>query len=407
VKLDLAKPGVVLFLGTMNAMPMMYARELQQAGQKVVYLVDVPPSDKLSRPEHQYADVHYPYPDWILEWRLPSQLLLSLAPALCYRLLRRRLAAVLKGQPIKAVFAGGQFVALSRFFPTDCVKILLSYGADLEWFCNPAMIDALSDEFAGKSFTRYLPYRLTKALIGRCVHNNYLAATQQHHLLFFPPGFSEKGDVMVARLQALGVHYIPRLDVSFLPLQGFDRSYKPRDSVLQILCPVRFHYQHISEQAHGENKGNDKIIAALARFACLQPRVQVHFFEKGPDVAAAKALCEQKGLAPYVVWHQQMSLPQLLALYQQADICFDQVGEHWMGAVGIYALYFGKPLIVNAANLTYLPALPLYQAATEDEIFAQLQRLTDEALAKANYAAACDSAERYFGPSQVLAELCQ
>lgn len=407
MKLDLAKPGVVLFLGTMNAMPMMYARELQKAGQAVVYLVDVPASDKLSRPEHQYPDLSYPYPDWICEWQLPSQLLLSLAPALCYRLLLRRLASVLQGRAVKAVFAGGQFIALSRYFPADCVKILLSYGADLEWFCNPAMIDALSAEFSGKSFTRYLPRWLTKALIQRCVHHNYQAACQQHHLLFFPPGFSEKGDRMVKHLQQQGVHYIPRLDVSFLPLQGFERSYKPRTAVLQILCPVRFHYQHISAEAHGENKGNDKIIAALARFAREYPQLEVHFFEKGPDVEAAKALCEQTGLADYVRWHQQMSLPELLGLYQQADICFDQVGQHWMGAVGIYALYFGKPLIVNAANLNYLPQLPLYQAASEDEILQQLRLLSDETLAKANYAVARDSAERYFGPGQALSELCR
>ncbi len=404
-KIDLAKPGAVLFLGTMNAMPMMYALALKEMGQQVLYLVDVPATDKLSRPEHQYRQISYPYPDWIVEMVLPSQLLVSLLPSLFLLWLKTRLKPQLQGQNIKAVFLGGQFIALAPLFGAQTQKLLLSYGADLEWFCNPQRVDALAEEFKAKSFLQYLPAWLRHGLIKRIVERNYLGALQCQTLLFFPPGFSQTGDLMVQQLQQHGLHYIPRLDVSFTPLQGFDRSYKPRQGALQILCPVRFHYQDISAQACGENKGNDLIIRALARFVQQYPQVQIHFFEKGPDVQNGRALCDELGLSPYVVWHQQMSLPELLALYQQADICFDQVGNHWMGAVGIYALYFGKPLIVNAANLRHLPPLPLFQACNEQQIFDHLLALTDEALAKLYYPKALACAEVNFGPAHVLQEL--
>lgn len=404
-KIDLQQPGIVLFLGSMNAMPMMYARELKALGQDVVYLVDVPSSDRLSRPEHQYADIDYPYPDWIIEWILPSPLLVSMFPSLYLRLLQRRIQNIRRSQPIKAVFAGGQYIALLKLFPPSCRKIILSYGADLEWFCNPEMVEALADEFSGKSFTRYLPVACRNYVIQRTVQANVAGAESADYLMFFPPGFSEKGDLVVQRLVKLGVCYIPRLDVSFIPLQGRAQTYKPRNAVLKILCPVRFHYHDISAGAAGENKGNDLIIQALAKYYRQNPAIEIHFFEKGPDVQHAKELCQQLGLADAVIWHQQMSLAELLDLYQQADICFDQVGAHWMGAVGIYALYFGKPLIVNAANLTHLPELPVFQASNEEEIFQQLVLLSDETTAQKNHAPACEAAQKYFGPQQALSEL--
>lgn len=404
-KIDLQQPGIVLFLGSMNAMPMMYARELKALEQDVVYLVDVPQSDRLSRPEHQYADISYPYPDWIIEWVLPSPLLISLFPSLYLRLLQRRLQSIRPSKPIKAVFAGGQYIALLKFFPSSCRKIILSYGADLEWFCNPEMVEALADEFSGKSFTRYLPSLCRNYLIKRSVEANVVGAENSDYLMFFPPGFSEKGDLVVQQLIKLGVSYIPRLDVSFIPLQGRAQTYKPRDGVLKILCPVRFHYQDISAGAAGENKGNDLIIRALAKYYRQNAAIEVHFFEKGPDVPHAKALCQQLGLSDAVIWHQQMRLSELLDLYQQADICFDQVGAHWMGAVGIYALYFGKPLIVNAENLTHLPQLPVFQASSDQEIYQHLVRLSDEGLAQQIHASACEAAQKYFGPQQALSEL--
>ena len=68
--------GPIVFLGSMNAMPMMYALELKKKGFEVIYFVDAPVSDKLCRPENHFSDIQYPYPDWIVEVSLKTQMLL-------------------------------------------------------------------------------------------------------------------------------------------------------------------------------------------------------------------------------------------------------------------------------------------------------------------------------------------
>lgn len=79
-KVRLDKNKLVVFLGSMNAMPMMYAIELRKMGYDVLYFVDVSRNDALCRPENHYPEIQFPYPPWIIELRLPSQLLLALFP---------------------------------------------------------------------------------------------------------------------------------------------------------------------------------------------------------------------------------------------------------------------------------------------------------------------------------------
>jgi hypothetical protein len=64
--IDLDAPGVIIFFGTMNAMPMMYAHELRNLGQDVIYFVDVPEKNTLCRPENHFPSISYPYPDWVV-----------------------------------------------------------------------------------------------------------------------------------------------------------------------------------------------------------------------------------------------------------------------------------------------------------------------------------------------------
>ena len=91
--IDLEAPGAILFFGSMNNMPMMYARELRRLGQDVIYFVDVPADDTLSRPECHYSDISHPYPDWIVEFVLPSQLLANVFPRPMLRLMLRKARA--------------------------------------------------------------------------------------------------------------------------------------------------------------------------------------------------------------------------------------------------------------------------------------------------------------------------
>jgi len=67
--------------------------------------------------------------------------------------------------------------------------------------------------------------------------------------------------------------------------------------------------------------------------------IKVHFVEKGEDLHYAKEreLCKKLGLENVVIWHKEMPFKDLLALYRDSDICFDQLGDHWIAGIGGYA----------------------------------------------------------------------
>lgn len=53
-------------------MPMQYALQFKQDGYDVKYIVDVDKEDTLSRPECQFSEIPYPYPEWIEEIAVPA-----------------------------------------------------------------------------------------------------------------------------------------------------------------------------------------------------------------------------------------------------------------------------------------------------------------------------------------------
>ena len=79
-----------------------------------------------------------------------------------------------------------------------------------------------------------------------------------------------------------------------------------------------------------------------------------------------------------------MKFYELLRLYQQSDICFDQVGKHWIGAIGGYALWLGKPLIANderpVRQGVWSINNPILSAQNEVEVFKNLEYLKNDKL---------------------------
>ena len=107
-KIDLNEDGIIIFLGTMNAMPMHYAMELRKLNQEVVYFVDEKKENTLHRPEcHFKNSISYPYPDWIIEFIIPSKLLISIFPQFFKFILLKSLPNKYKNKKIKAIFYSG------------------------------------------------------------------------------------------------------------------------------------------------------------------------------------------------------------------------------------------------------------------------------------------------------------
>lgn len=404
----IGKGELIVFMGGMNAMPMMYAVELKKLGFDVLYFVDAAPQDMLSRPENHYPEIFYPYPRWIIERRLFSQLLLPLFPrfsAFYYRWYIRRLT----GRK-KCVFVlNGFFSSLSPFLSSASRKIALSHGSDLDVWGNTNGVDELITGFGKRSFFRFLPASLAGRLIKMIVGRQYEGYRQSNAVLYFPKGFNHAGDTVVQSLVDAGVQYVSRHDISDEPLKRCTRTFKEPGTVLEIFSGVRFLFETFPNGNRGYNKGNDVIIEGLALYYSRNKNIRIHFVSKGEDVGAAKALCEKLGIDAAVVWHDEMKLSELLALYEDSDICFDQVGAHWIGAVGGYALWLGKPLIANDASLVdsgvWPHENPICSASTPQAVYDWLVKLEDIGMRREVAEKSKRFVEAHMMPGSVLKKL--
>jgi glycosyltransferase involved in cell wall biosynthesis len=398
----------IVFLGGTNAMPMMYAMELKDAGHEVLYFVEASQTDTLNRPESHYQQISYPYPDWIIEHRISSLMTIPLFPFFYASRISSIVKKKLNGNA-DIYFVNGFFVALAPLLKSESYKVFLSHGSDLDVWCNTDFADQLASTFANRSIYRYLPRYLSKLLIKQVVKTLFWGAGKCQRIVSFPKQFSVNGDLVLTKLAAKGCQVYERFDISSKPLLGQARGYKRQQGALEIFCGTRFLFSSFSEGNVEENKGNDSIIVGLGLFYKQYKNISVHFVEKGPDVQKAKQLCSEHGIDSVVVWHREMALPELLKLYKSADICFDQVGKHWIGAIGAYALWLGRPLIANverAVKNGFWPKdHPVYQASTPNEICEHLLLLTREDVREEISEFSMLFAETYFSPTKLLMQL--
>lgn len=403
--INLKKDEVIVFLGGMNAMPMVYAVELRRLGYEVIYFVDVPSKNLLSRPENHFPEISYPYPDWVVEMILPSQIFLPLIPRFFVMLYMRKIKKM-TGKKISCFMLNGFFSSLSPYLYRTSKKVALTHGSDLDVWGDIDGVDGLVSGFKRKSIFRYLPSVFSRVLIGKIINAQYFGYGKSDVVVYFPKGLSSSGDRVVEKLVKEGACYIPRYDISFEPLKGVSRELKATSSIVNIFCGVRFLFKSFSSSNKGENKGNDIIIEGLSKYYSVNKNIRIHFVEKGPDVELAKDLCRRLHLEDAVVWHGEMKFKELLALYEMSDICFDQVGEHWVGAIGGYAMWLGKPLIANVDSAVtsgvWPPDNPVCSAKSSSEIFEWLVKLEDEELRQQISVRSKKFVEDYMAPGLVL-----
>ncbi len=400
--------GPIVFMGSMNAMPMMYALELKNKGYDVLYFVDAPVSDKLSRPENHFSDISYPYPEWIVEINIKTQIFLPFFQKFFSRLLEAKIKRKRKKSPQAYIF-NGFFIALAPFFPKSAKKIALSHGSDLDSWADIEGAEILSESFHRFSIFKFFPKNIAKKLIKLVVFNQFEGFRAVQNIIYFPYGFNLNGDRVINKLKKHGATLHERYDISFEPLKNQSRAFKEDGDNLVVFSGVRFTYETFSEGNAEYSKGNDLIIQGLAKFYATHKNLLVHFVEKGPDVERAKKLCEETGLAPAVVWHKEMKFTELLDLYSQSDICFDQVGKHWIGAIGGYALWLGKPLIANdklPVKIGFWPEEnPICSASDAEDVYNHLLKLKDEKYRKEVSEDSKKFVEKYMAASKVLTEV--
>lgn len=386
-------------------MPMMYALELRKRGYDVVYFVDVSENDKLHRPENHFPEISYPYPEWVVEFPLKSQMFLPYFRFFFAWLVLKKLSSIRKHTP-QSIVANGFFISTLPFFPKTISKIALSHGSDLDTWADLENSQKLSCSFAKQSFYKFLPASIVKKIIPVVVDRQFFGFSSANTVVYFPNGFNSVGDKVVSKLINKDITYVPRYDISFEPLMNEDRDFKSAGQKLIIFSGVRFNFETFYDGNDEYNKGNDIIIYGIKEYCRNNKNVEIHFVRKGPDTKRAEKLCDDLGMAEMVVWHDEMKFYELLELYRKADICFDQVGNHWPGAFGCYALWLGKPLITNDRRLresgVWPEDTPVCSASTPGEIKNWLCKLNDADFRERISTESKVFAEKYLGPSKAL-----
>lgn len=400
--------GPIVFLGSMNAMPMMYAFELRKLGYEVIYFVDSAPEEHLNRPENHFSDIAYPYPDWIVEFDVASQMLLPFFRKTFSRLIEKKISALSQFEP-QGYITNGFFSSILPYLPNECFKVALSHGSDLDTWGDLHGVSKLQESFKKQSIYKFLPGFISRKMISEVVSRQYFGFLSSDAVVYFPKGFNSAGDSVISSLEASGVRYVSRHDISFEPLKKERRGLRCASDKIVIFSGVRFNYKTFYDGNSEYNKGNDIIINGISAFYEENKNIEVHFVRKGPDVCEAVELCDQLGMSDIVIWHDEMKFYELLKLYRMSDICFDQVGEHWPGAIGCYALWLGKPLITNDSRLTasgvWPKENPVCTAENPMQIKCWLDRLKSAHLRRKISRESMSFADNYLGPEKTLNEI--
>lgn len=130
-------------------------------------------------------------------------------------------------------------------------------------------------------------------------------------------------------------------------------------------------------------KGNDKMIRAVARLMREEPRLMVLILTTwGQEVERSKELIRQEGIEGKVLWRPLLPKVQMVDYYRAADIVLDQFNIGTFGLTTAEAMACEKPVIVhfdpNMHNGCFAQIPPVVKAQTEEEIFERLRELVQD-----------------------------
>lgn len=390
------RPLRIGFLGNQNNYPFVLARALRRAGHDVRVVVDQ--QDPLDRPEFRYADVPRPYPSWIREVDEihPTDVVFETARW------RRALDAVRDCDAL--VLNRLAYDAASRLDrPTFC----LTTGADVEhWSCPDAAeayvrhverrprgrgwvagafgVEAWTSE-ARREYLERVPRPLYRAwhkhVFRRFARLQRAGLGRAAAISVFPDEVSPRiGEAMRACLRS-GTE---RLWLLMADAQWIQPVPAPRNPVPRVFNAARILWKPPFPSGIGpwENKGTDILLRGIAQWYRRRRRpIDVRLIEKGPSVAATRQLVSDLGIAHLVSWRAELTQREVFDEYARADIVTEQCGAHILGMAGYEAMAAGRPVIADGRPALMTreigAAPPVAQAATPDEVAAQLDRLSD------------------------------
>ena len=364
----------IAFVGNMNNMPLMYARELRELGHDVDFHVDACRHETLHRPEHRYPE-YRTYPEWMIDRPVRLPILAYGFPRLLLGGLLRRLEA----GNYDGFVLDGLAVGLAADLPGR--KFALLAGSDLDVICDPRSLD-----FAG--FVRRFGAasgRLRHFLLSRLFVRQRAGLRACAGFSYFAEGINPRAEELLDDIYAGLAPYRLQVRGTDTGQLDYDPGSDRRGDDAVIFVPVRFLWREPLPAGFSplENKRNDIIVRGLADYLRRSGRrPAICLVEKGPDVAATKALAAELGIADRLTWLKEMPQSEIFDWYRKADIVFDQLGDHIVGAVGLDSMLVGRPVIANLRPDVFDRLLPepwpACHASTAAEVADWLERLVDD-----------------------------
>lgn len=356
------------FFGNANNYPFSLARILHRMGHDVQFIVDRKPTERweyLNRPENSYHDIDLPYPKWIHDvspvdlWAFPQQ--------------QENRSVVLKIlQSCDAVVLNEFGLVLGKEIGRPYIALLT--GTDLE---------VLADYRYVFSLTPDEPYEQLSALRQ---HYLQLVTAQREGIcnadvvLYFPKGLLPKADIL---LTEIGVTDEQRIGLQMTDLSKTSLHPPPDNQIMRVFNVARVTWKKPEDPTNIvelDYKGTDIMIRGLGTFVRRTGiNLDIRLVRKGIHIEETMHLIQEEGLTEMVCWQEEMSQQQVMEEYRQADIVFEQLGQGMIGMGAFDAMAMGRPVIANGRpeimeQVIGVPS-PLCQAATPEEVYAQLVRL--------------------------------
>ena len=384
------------FIGNQNNYPFMLARGLRRRGHEVRVVIDQ--EHPLDRPESRYRDVSYPYPDWIRE--VPSVQMADVV----FHMDRWKAALDFVSDCDALVLNKWGYDAATRLpIPAFC----LTTGGDVEFWSNPDAAEqfacAIDDQDPANDWMRRAmalehldwpslsgvidaapgPVRraFLKHLFRRFVARQRAGLSRAVGISGLPDGVSS---AMASVLRSCRAPGVPRLHLLMADIDWIVPQPPPVNKTLRLFNAARVLWQRPFPPLVGEweSKGTDVILKGIAQWHQRTGQaIEVRLVAKGLSVDATKALIAALGIQHLVSWRPELTQAEVFDEYVRADIVTEQCGSHVLGMAGFEAMAAGRPVIANGRPDLYnaLPSgpFPVAQAATPDEVAAQLHRLTD------------------------------
>jgi len=361
----------IVFLGNMNNIVFAVAKRLHEKNYDVTFLIDAPKNFLLDRPESYEPELSGNYPAWIKEVIVKEGM--RAIKFIYPNIFLKHIIQILDEYDV--VFLNGFWISLGKYLKKDKWVINVFAGFDLE-FADERNIDHYVKSFYNSSWRKIFPRFAVRSFYKKSIKAQAAGIRRADVVNYYPKGINIVGDELLESIKK-GQSF-KRLQLRGLICSQF--PYAPPDpskNKFVILSITRFFFLN----KRNDNKRNDLMIKGIGEFIRqnkITKNLEIIFFEKGADLQAAKDMCEQEGISPFVRWTKQVSVDELTEYFKHCDVAFDQLGDQWIGA-GLFSMLTGRPLIANARPEVFDQltgeATPVCQATTVEEISSWLTRL--------------------------------